>query len=226
MLQLYKAGNSICTQKVFITLAEKKLAYDPINIDLFRNEQYAPDYLKLNPKGVVPTLVHNGHVIVESTLICEYLDEMFPEPLLMPNDPYRRTRMRFWSKAVDEGLFAATREISFSAMFREKFKAMETDLAAGGPWLLGNDLTLADINLMPFVARLDYLSLLSIWLEHRPHVEEWWRRAQVYPSFQSQIRANVSEADMSDMRSSGTPIFSRVKERRDEYLTEFKIARA
>jgi glutathione S-transferase len=274
MLQLYKSGNSICTQKVLITLAEKNLSYNPINIDLFRNEQYTPAYLKINPKGVVPTLVDNGHVIVESTLICEYLDETFPEPRLMPADPYRRTVMRLWSKVVDEGLFVATREISFSAMFREKlkamtaeqrevrfrnvgdpdrraryiscfeqgvdspyvlqaiaafekaFKAMETDLAAGGPWLLGNDLTLSDINLMPFVARLDYLNLLGIWLEHRPHVAEWWRNAQVYPSFQSQIRANVSEAEMSAMRSSGSRILGRVKQRRDEYLTEFNMAKA
>jgi hypothetical protein len=49
---------------------------------------------------------------------------------------------------------------------------------------------------------------------------------QVYPSFQSQIRANVTESEMSDMRGSGTRIFSRVKERRDEYLAEFKIAKA
>jgi len=274
MLQLYKFGNSICTQKVFITLAEKKLSYDPINIDLFRNEQYTPAYLKLNPKGVVPTLVHNGHVVVESTLICEYLDDTFPKPRLMPADPYRRTLVRLWSKVVDEGLFAATREISFSAMFREKlkamtseqrevrfknvgdpdrraryiscfergvdspyvlqgiaafekaFKIMETDLAAGGPWLLGKDLTLADINLMPFVARLDHLDLLSIWIENRPHVADWWRRAQVYPSFQSQICANVSEAEMSEMRSSGSRILNRIKERRDEYLLEFNITNA
>jgi glutathione S-transferase len=62
--------NSICTQKVSMTLAEKNLPYDMHMANLFFNEQYAPACLKLNPKGVVPTLVDGGKVIIESTLIC------------------------------------------------------------------------------------------------------------------------------------------------------------
>src|SRR5712672_4594916 len=80
MLKLYTAHNSICTQKVFLTLIEKGLEWQSEYIDLFKNEQYRPEYLRLNPKGVVPTLIHEGHAIVESTLICEYLDEIFPDP--------------------------------------------------------------------------------------------------------------------------------------------------
>ena len=78
MLKLYTAGNSICTQKVFITLAEKGLAYDTHDIDLFRCEQFQPWYLKINPKGVVPALDHDGRIVIESSLICEYLDDVFP----------------------------------------------------------------------------------------------------------------------------------------------------
>jgi glutathione S-transferase len=80
MLKLYKYGNSICTQKVFVLLDAKKIDYEPINVDLFKNEQYNPAYLKLNPKGVVPTLIHDGNVVVESTLICEYIDESIQIP--------------------------------------------------------------------------------------------------------------------------------------------------
>ena len=69
MLKLYKSGNSICTQKVMITLREKGLEPEMHNINLFANEQYDPAYLKINPKGVVPTLVDEGRIIVESTLI-------------------------------------------------------------------------------------------------------------------------------------------------------------
>lgn len=115
MLTLYKFGNSICTQKVLIVLAEKGARYEAVDVDLFRNEQYAPAYLAINPKGVVPSLVDDGKVVVESTLICEYLDETIPAPPLRPADAHRRARMRLWSKAVDEGLFEATRELSFSA---------------------------------------------------------------------------------------------------------------
>jgi glutathione S-transferase len=124
MLKLYTAENSICTQKVFIVLHEKRLMWESIYIDLFDNQQYQADYLRLNPKGVVPTLVHEGRPIVESTLICEYLDAIHPDPSLTPDDPYGRARMRIWSKHIDEGVFEATREISFSAMFREKMKSM------------------------------------------------------------------------------------------------------
>jgi glutathione S-transferase len=127
MLRLYQAPNSICTQKVLITLREKRLEYETRNLDLFRNEQYTPAYLRINPKGVVPSLEHDGRIVVESTLICEYLDDVFPSPRLIPEDPYLRTQMRLWTKSIDEGIFEATREISFSAMFREKMRTMSAE---------------------------------------------------------------------------------------------------
>jgi glutathione S-transferase len=128
MLTLYDFGNSVCCQKVRITMCEKGLAWEPKRVDLFKSEQYDPDYLKLNPKGVVPTLVHDGKPVNESTLICEYLEETFPEPPLMPADPWQRSRARLWSKLVDEGLFEGVVEISFSAMFRERLRTMPADL--------------------------------------------------------------------------------------------------
>jgi ganglioside-induced differentiation-associated protein 1 len=132
---LFTGRNSICTQKVLITLFEKGLTWDTKRVDLFRNEQYDPEYLKYNPKGVVPTLVHNNKAIVESTLICEYLDETFPTPSLVPTSSYERSQMRLWSKQIDEGIFEATREISFSAMFRDKLRTM-TDGAISASTML------------------------------------------------------------------------------------------
>ena len=80
MLTLYDFGNSVCCQKVRITMRAKGLNWEPIKVDLFKTEQYDPKYLKLNPKGVVPTLVHDGKPVIESTLICEYIDQTFPQP--------------------------------------------------------------------------------------------------------------------------------------------------
>ena len=266
MLKLYKSGNSICTQKVMITLREKGLEPEMHNINLFANEQYDPAYLKINPKGVVPTLVDEGRIIVESTLICEYLDEAYPAPRLVPADPWLKAQMRLWSKAIDEGIFEATREISFSAMFREKlramteeqrqmrfrntgdpqkgerfkstyahgvaspyvfqavasyeklFKNMEKALEGGGPWILGADMTLADINLMPFVARLNYLNLLDLWTAKRPQVVAWWQRVQAVPSFKAAILEQTSEADAANMKTHGTKIKDELRARRGEYL--------
>jgi glutathione S-transferase len=268
MLTLYLAGNSICTQKVLITLAEKDVPYETANINLFKNEQYDPAYLKINPKGVVPSLIDDGKVIAESTLICEYLDDTIPNPRLAPADPFERTRMRMWSKAIDEGIFDATREISFSAMFRERLRGMseeqrqtrfrnvgdpdrraryescyelgvespyvfqgiaafeklfertEKDLTAPTPWLLGESYTLADITLMPFVARLEYLDLLDLWVANRPHTQAWWQRAKSRPSFASAIADALTANEITEMRTSGSKIRNRLGERRAEYLSE------
>ena len=123
-LILYDFGNSVCCQKVRITLRAKSLDWAARRVDLFKSEQYDPQYLKMNPKGVVPTLVHDGKPIIESTLICEYIDEIFPDPPLVPKDAYNRARMRLWSKFADEGLHDGVTELSFSAMFRERMRAM------------------------------------------------------------------------------------------------------
>jgi glutathione S-transferase len=131
VLKLFTAHNSICTQKVFLTLLEKDLPWTSEYIDLFNNEQYRPEYLRLNPKGVVPTLIHEDKAIIESTLICEYLDETFPEPRLVPGSAFERSQLRRWSKHIDEGVFEATREISFSAMFRDKMKEMTQEQRDG-----------------------------------------------------------------------------------------------
>ena len=268
MLKLYKAANSICTHKVLITLAHKGLSFDTQDIDLFRNEQFSPSYLAINPKGVVPALDHDGQVVTESTLICEYLDETFPAPLaLIPTAPYARTLMRKWSKLVDEKLFEATRELSFSAMFREKMRAMTQDQregrfrnvgdpdkrarfmstyelgvespyvyqavanyelafremekalkTSGSGWLVGSGMTLADVNMMPFVARLAYLNLLEIWTAARPLTREWWSRAQTLPSFQTAVRAPMTAPESDAMATFGSKISDRVAAHRATYL--------
>ena len=122
MLELYDFPNSICAQKVRMTLFEKGLDCQKHDVNLFKSAQYDPTYLKLNPKGYVPTLIHDGKAIRESNLICEYLNEAFPEPPLAPSNPADRATMRLWGKAVDDGLFEAVTVLSFSAMFRERMK--------------------------------------------------------------------------------------------------------
>lgn len=265
MLKLYTAQNSICTQKVFLTLTEKGLEWSSEYIDLFKNEQYRPEYLRLNPKGVVPTLIHEGRPIIESTLICEYLDETFPNPSLLPSSPYDRSRMRLWSKHIDEGIFDATREISFSAMFRDKMKSMteeerkgrfdnigdpgrraifistykegvdsiyvekgvfafekmfqemESDLSSGQEWLVGPHYSLADINLIPFVARMEYLALLDVWTADRPFVQGWWKRAKSRPSFNRAIAKLLTPDQISAMKTSGGKIKDRIADYRQKF---------
>lgn len=84
MLVLYHTSHSTCSQKVRLVLHEKGVKFDEVRIDLAKKEQLKPDYLALNPNGVVPTLVDDGIPIIESSVICEYLDEKFRTTLLFP----------------------------------------------------------------------------------------------------------------------------------------------
>ena len=118
MLELYHHGTSVCAAKSRIALAEKGLAWEGHYVDILKGEQHAPDYLKLNPKGVVPTLVHDGRVIRESTLIGEYLDEVFPDPPLKPASPAARYAMRMWTKRLDEELHPATGIVTYAISHR------------------------------------------------------------------------------------------------------------
>ena len=260
MLKLYEFGNSVCCQKVRQVLCEKGLTWESQDVDLFQHQQYDPAYLKINPKGLVPTLVHDGKSVTESTLICEYLDEVFPEPRLIPERALDRARMRLWSKAVDEGLHEGVTEISFSAMFRERLKnapesqrqvrfrnigdprrrdrfmstyelgvespfvlwaiaayeraftTMEDTLANEGEWLVGRAYTLADVNLAPYLARLEYLTLLDVWLGHRPRAREWWERMKARPAFKAAIADPLTQKEREDMHTFGGKIKRRMRE--------------
>lgn len=137
MLTLYHHGSSACAAKVRLALAEKHLEWDSRYIDLMKGEQFSPDYLALNPKAVVPTLVHGDDVITESTVICEYLDDVWPEPALMPQDPLGRAHVRIWTKAVDEELHPACSALTYivshrHTILRSGTGSFEDFLAAGG----------------------------------------------------------------------------------------------
>jgi glutathione S-transferase len=101
-LVLHHAWASTCSQKVRLALAEKRLAYEGRPLDLRRFEHLRPEFLALNPDGVVPVLVHDGFVVRESTAINEYLDDAFPEPRLRPRDPIGRARVGMWTRFIDE----------------------------------------------------------------------------------------------------------------------------
>lgn len=231
MLELYHNNISVCAQKVRHALAEKEIEWTGRHVSLLAGEQISPDYLKLNPKGVVPTLVHDGKVVIESTVINEYLDDAFPGSALKPADPYGRARMRLWTKVPDEGIHVACGTISFASAFGRQIRESHDDDALekrlqslpdptraarqrqiieqgfdaplvrdavmhhektlanmdaaleNGPWLAGEEFSLADISLTPYVERLNRLGLSPMWEPHRPRVADWFARIRARPSF-------------------------------------------
>ncbi len=118
MIELYHNDMSTCAAKVRFALAEKGLDWEGHHLDLRAGDHQLPGYVKLNPNAVVPTLVHDGRVIIESAVINEYLDDTFPDTPLKPGDSLGQARMRLWTKQIDEGVHAATSVISTGIAFR------------------------------------------------------------------------------------------------------------
>ncbi|MBS0336688.1 MAG: glutathione S-transferase family protein [Proteobacteria bacterium] len=102
MLVLHHAWRSSASRRVRLCLEEKGLAYEGHVVDLAKMEHHSPEYLKINPNGVIPALIHDGRPLYESGTICEYLDEVFPDPPLSPDNAYDRAAMRNWVRHVDE----------------------------------------------------------------------------------------------------------------------------
>src|SRR5215472_14795191 len=122
---LYNAPQSTCSQRVRFVLNAKKLPFTEIKLDLLAGDQLKPDYLKLNPNGVVPTLDHDGQIVIDSAVIGEYLDEIAPAPeSFTPAEPLARARMRALMHFIDEMPAAAIRVPTFNLAFLPRFAAM------------------------------------------------------------------------------------------------------
>lgn len=123
-LLLHNAPQSTCSQKARICLHEKGLTFDEVLLDLFKGDQLTPEYKRLNPNGVVPTLEHDEEVIVDSSVIIEYLDETFPSPSLQPATPAGRAHMREWMRFFEEVPAPAVRVPSYNRVFLRHFQKM------------------------------------------------------------------------------------------------------
>ena len=128
-IELYHAGMSVCSEKVRILLAERGQAFVSHPLDLRAGDQQKPEYLKLNPNAVVPTIVHDGNVVIESNIILEYLAEVLPGPSLTTATPLGRTKMRYWTKQLDENIHQLTSVISFAIGFRYQLLAKPREQA-------------------------------------------------------------------------------------------------
>jgi glutathione S-transferase len=227
---LYNAPQSTCSQRVRFVLNAKRLPFSEVKLDLLAGDQLKPDYLALNPNGVVPTLDHDGAIVIDSSVIIEYLDEIAPSPVsFSPREPALRARMRALMRFIDEMPAAAVRVPTFNLAFLPRFAAMteeeflafaqskplrkefmlamgrkgfpqkDMDSAmerlrrtyermdaeiekSGGPWLLGADLSLADIALMPAIVRMADLGCDGDW-QDLPRVQRWYEAIRAQSAF-------------------------------------------
>ena len=105
---LFHGLASTCSKKVRMTLYEKGLAFKSRLMNLQAFEQHHPDYLKINPNGVVPALLDGDAPVIESSIIMEYIDDRYPQVVpLVPADPLLRAKMRLWLRFSDNVAFDA-----------------------------------------------------------------------------------------------------------------------
>jgi len=217
-LTLYHNPVSTCSQKVRLVLAEKGLPYESKVIVWGNNEHLTEAYLKINPNGVVPSLVHDDDPVIDSSVICEYLDEVFPGVSLTPKDPVMRAKMRAWMRYFEEVPTTAIRVPSFNKLFKKQLSEMPskefdamadklplrkqfyremgqvgfTDkkfdaslerlsgcidrvtkaLEKDGPWIIGEQYTIADVVLFPTIVRMIDLKLDHLWANN-PVFQAW-----------------------------------------------------
>lgn len=226
-LTLYNWPTSTCSQKVRMVLAEKGLPFVDYRLDSSKSENLSEWYLKLNENGVVPTLKHHERIVIDSTVINEYLEDVFPQVALVPSDVYQRARMRMWRQFIDEVPTPAIRVPSYNRYIRHKWKTLPQEqfdalverrtvrkhfyrdmgrdgsspeeerdaidklretvarmdrALAQGPWIVGEQFTLADVALVPTIVRMSDIGLADAWAD-RPRIADWFARMQARSSF-------------------------------------------
>ena len=174
MPTLYDAARCPYCARVRIVLAEKGIAYDPVEIDLDDRPAWIYD---LNPKGRVPVLDEDGLVLPESLVISEYLEERYPEPPLLPPDPADRAAIRLLCDRFDDlgdPYYDLMYERAADARERlERALARLDELLAERPYLSGTEFGLADTAYVPWILRAEArlgvdvraLGGLTAWLE-------------------------------------------------------------
>lgn len=259
-VRIYDHNESVCCQKVRVACLEKGLEYENVHVEFSRREQFTPEFLKLNPKAVVPVLVHDGLVVTESTAINEYINEAFEGPSLMPATPYGRARKRYWSQQVDYIHQPHTPAVSFAIAFRKvilgridspekieayfekirdpvsrdvqretfalgldspkfqqsigEFDRLLADMDATlehSPWLAGDEFSLADIDVAPYIWRLHTLQLDQMWSE-RKNVTDWCSRLWSRASWQQGIVGRHLDDWLQLMETEGKKAWPKVEQ--------------
>ncbi len=99
--------------KPMLALEEKGVAYHSVYLDMLEFDQHKPEYLKINPMGTIPAMVHEGHLMNESTAIMEYIEARFDGPKLRQDDPAKRWKIRWWMKYCDQYFAPATSMVAW-----------------------------------------------------------------------------------------------------------------
>jgi glutathione S-transferase len=205
-MKIYGHPLSSCTRKVWITLHEKGHTAELVQVDLLGGEHRRPAHLAKHPFGKIPVLEHDRFRVYESRAIVRYLDAVLEGPRLSPAGPEARARMEQWMSVdqsyVSPHISALVREHIVKKMIGETADASVVRQARAeleqaldpidaalreSTHLAGEDFSLADVSLMPYVASLGLLGCEDL-LSGRPGLAAWWARAQARPSWRATLQ--------------------------------------
>ncbi|QFS50017.1 glutathione S-transferase family protein [Nostoc sphaeroides] len=184
-IQLYFAKASTFSQRTRVVLLEKGIDFTPIEIDL----QNKPDgYTQISHYGKVPAIKHGNVEIYESAIINEYLDEVFPEPPLLPRDPAAKAIARIWIDYANTRLVPAFNKFlrgkdsqeqeQGRKEFTEALLYIEQEGLGKGDYFLGDQFSLVDISFYPWFERLPLLEHFREFTlpAETPRLQTWWNR--------------------------------------------------
>src|ERR1044071_3055003 len=199
-ITLYHDVPSSNSDRVKIALAEKGLKWEGVRVRLAQREQKKPEFLRLNPYGKIPVLVEDGKVLFESCIINEYLDEKYPDPPLMPKDPYLRGRGRvlvdyalnfmhdpYWALRGEMRKPEAERNAAIAADNRRRLADLLPYLETAlddKPYFLGA-LSLTDIAIVPRFLRMEEYGGLNA--ATAPKLAAWLARMKERPSVKARM---------------------------------------
>ena len=160
-IEIYSAALCPYAHRSRLTLSEKGIPFKLIEIDL---QNKPANFKEISPYGKVPVLKHGNQRVWESTIINEYLNEVFPDPPLLPPDPFQRAQARIWINFADTRLFAATAKLLYMSQtlqqqaqakqeLSEHLQFIEREvlpkMSERGPYWLGSEISLVDLTYYP-----------------------------------------------------------------------------
>lgn len=186
-LQLYFGKSSTFSQRTRVVLLEKGIDFTPIEID-FQNK--SAEFLQISRYGKVPAIKHGDVEVYESAIINEYLEEVFPEPPLLPHDPGEKAIARIWIDYANTRLVPAFNKFLRGKEIEEREQGKREFLEAllyleqeglgkrfgKGPYFLGETLSLVDISFYPWFERLPLLEHFRQFTlpTETPRLQQWW----------------------------------------------------
>jgi len=196
---LYGADYSVYVRIARMALEEKGVDHELVPLDIFAADGIPAWYLEHHPFGRIPAFEHDGFRLFETNAIARYVDEAFDGPALQPADARGRARMgqmtgmldaygyraMVWDVAVERLESAEPDEVLIAGGLSQAETVLKvlTSLKADGPWLLGDQLTLADLHAAPIIGYFDKVAEGQKLLAEFPEIQAWWGRIAARQAF-------------------------------------------